>query len=94
VVVGTATAVVAIVAVVIAIGIDRMVDAAGHIGERAEVIVEGMIFLHYDDDVFEVLQGGVPLEVARRSRPWQEHERKTSRQRDVTGFEFHHGPPS
>jgi hypothetical protein len=45
VVVGAAAAGVPIVAVA------RMVDAARHVGQRAEVIVEGMIFLHHDDDV-------------------------------------------
>jgi hypothetical protein len=38
-----------------------------------------MIFLHHDDDVLEVLQGGVALALASRSRPGQEQERKTSR---------------
>jgi hypothetical protein len=45
VVVGAAAAVVTIVAVTVfpVIGINRMVDATGRIGERAEVIVEGML---------------------------------------------------
>src|SRR5215475_2311153 len=56
VVVGATAAIITIVAVVIAIGIHGVVDAARHIGERAEVVVEGMIFLHDDDDVLQVLQ--------------------------------------
>jgi len=42
--------------------------------------------------VLKVLQGGVAFEIARRSRPWQEQERKRSGQRGATGFEFHNGP--
>src|SRR5215472_7235259 len=49
VVIGAAAACVAIaavaIAIVITIGAHGMVNAGGHIGERTEVIVEGMIFL-------------------------------------------------
>jgi hypothetical protein len=39
---------------------DGVVDTAGGIGERTEVIAR-MIFLHHHNDVLRILQGGVSL---------------------------------
>src|SRR5215470_17160689 len=80
-----------IVDVTAVISIRRMVDAAGHIGERAEVVVEGMIFLHDDDDVLQVLQRDVAPALCRPSGLRQKQESKASHQGATTGTKSHRG---
>jgi hypothetical protein len=57
VVVGAAAAVVRVSVV----RIRGVVDTAGGIGERTEVIVKRIIFLHHHNDVLQILQRGVSL---------------------------------
>src|SRR5262249_17256942 len=79
----------------IAVGVHRMVRAAGHVGEGAEVIVERMVLLHYHDDVLEVLQGSVvarPVVGVRQACEGRVRQGQARSQREPAGYELQESP--
>src|SRR5262249_32570333 len=57
----------AIVSIAIAVGTGwTVIGAARRIGERTEVVVEGVVLLHHDDDVLDLAQVAVSVGRGRR----------------------------
>src|SRR5262249_27622535 len=87
---------VAMTAVAVAITANRVINAAGNIGQRPKIIVEGMVLLHHHDYVLDVLQRPLAAVVVivrpGRMRRGQREQRYTGSQSCATGHPIHDRP--
>jgi hypothetical protein len=82
----------AVDALVIAAGagsVSIVIRAAGSISERPKIIVEGVIFLHHDDDVVDLCQAAIGKCHTRREQAKSHRDYKTC----TTTYSYHWEPP-